>query len=155
MNLFILDLDPEVCARYHVDKHVVKMILETAQLLSTAHRILDDSPNPKLYRITHQHHPCARWVRESRGNYDWAYNLFERLCDEYTWRYDKTHLTSSKLRSLLRRAPRGLDGDLTPFALAMPDEFKCDDPVESYRAYYRHAKRGLHKWTHRRVPEWI
>jgi len=177
MNIFMLDYDVERAAEYHMDKHVVKMILEYAQLLSTSHRLLDgiptEEPHPKtgklriryklddkimdnvLYNTTHRHHPSCLWVCESTGNYDYVYNLMIALGHEYTYRYGKEHLTITKLEFLLEEPPYNMPNlGRTDVKLAMPDEFKMDDPVDSYRAYYRGAKQELATWKNRNQPEW-
>jgi hypothetical protein len=155
MNLFVLDYNPKLAVQYHNDKHIVKMILETAQLLSTAHRLLDGYVGDEIYKSTHKHHPCAVWVRKSSSNYLWAFELFIELLDEFQFRYKKIHL-SSRLVEKLSNLPHNIPiGGLTKFALAMPDEFKKPDAVESYRAYYNGAKRHLFGWKNRQVPEWI
>lgn len=157
MNIFVLDKDPQVAAIYHCDKHVVKMILETAQLLSTTHRLTEVSPDQSLYRVTHKNHPSAIWVREGVQNYLWAYRLFCHLCDEYTHRYGKTHLTDSKLRKLLGKIPSNLPGGSTNFKLAMKSNPECmkECPVESYRSYYRTKKTKFSMvWSHRPTPPW-
>jgi hypothetical protein len=148
------------------------MILETAQLLSCAHRVLDgrdkkgtlddDEREHVLYQKTHANHPCAVWVRASTENYEWLYDLFVELLKEFTFRYGKTH-TCARLAHVLACLPKNLpEGELTPPALAMPDEFKTlsDDgvtyvPVESYRAYYVGAKTHLLKWKRRDAPSWV
>jgi hypothetical protein len=94
MNIFVLDNDTRLAALYHCDKHVVKMILETAQLLCTAHRELDGDERAarlSFYRATHKNHPCAKWARETRANYLWLYDLLKWLLHEYTFRYSKVH----------------------------------------------------------------
>lgn len=176
MNIFVLDQDPKICSQYHVDKHVVKMILELAQLLSTAHRVLDgvesvsiqngrklkifelpDYREEILYKPTHINHPCAVWVREIRENYCWTYALLDELCIEYSYRYDKTHkVESSGLLTQLLIEPENIKPghEKTPFALAMPEEYRSSDPVESYRAYYNGSKRDMFSWKNRQVPEW-
>jgi hypothetical protein len=174
MNIFFLDSDPQVCAFYHGDKHVVKMVLETAQLLSTAHRIIDGTltiennkkhfklPDRKadsvLYRATHANHPCAIWVRESEENYNWAYNLFYHLCKEYTYRYNKIHKTES-LKDYLYMSPTGIKkvGSTKP-ALAMPDCYKTLCPIQSYRNYYvkdKLSKKIVFWYKNRPAPEWL
>jgi hypothetical protein len=134
------------------------MILETAQLLSSAHIVLDNRTkinNTDLYKLTHKNHPCAIWVRSSIENYKWLYQLFVELCDEYTYRYSKKHLCDTKMREVLSYIPDNIpDIPMTAFALAMPDECKTDDPVESYRNYYRSHKRHLCEWKNRSVPDW-
>ena len=104
MNIFYLDKSFTKSAEYHCDKHVVKMILETAQLLSTAHRVLDGDAKADivgLYKCTHKNHPSSVWVRSNQGAYQWTFMLFERLCKEYTRRYDKVHKSARLLPFLL------------------------------------------------------
>ena len=171
MNIFFLDTDPRLAAQAHADKHVNKMIIETAQLLSTAHHLCPDTePHPDLYKVTHQNHPSARWVRESGANYWWTYKLFVELCTEYTHRYYKRHATYIRLHIALSRIPwslfpRGRERELDnpcPPPPAMPDEFKLypnpstlEESVANYRNYYKHGKADLHRWTRRNPPEWI
>lgn len=178
MNIFILDQDFDACARYHVDKHVVKMQLELAQLLSTAHRVLDgdlvvelsdsgrkvkrwklnDSTREAiLYSATHINHPCAIWVRQSKENYEWTRNLLVALSKEYSYRYGKTHkIFRTDLGDALKSCPDSIKSiGLTKFAQAMPDEFKHADAVEAYRRYYNGAKQRMHSWKKRDVPSWI
>ena len=158
MNLFILDTDPIIAAQSVCDKHVVKMILETAQMLSCAHHVLDPTNplNLLLYKRTHENHPCTKWVRESATNYLWTYMLFTAQCDEYTHRYNKVHLTDSKYRSILLTPPVNIPCDkLTSFALAMPEQYHNDDPVQAYRDYYLGAKAHLLKYTNRAMPGWL
>lgn len=156
MNLFVLDKTPELAARLHCDKHVVKMILETAQMLSTAHHELDGVGVPMgLYKATHRNHPCSIWVRTTRSNYLWAYRLFKALCAEYTHRYGKVHLCWMKLGFTLQDPPTNLsDGPLTPHAQAMPDIYRHTDPVVAYRRYYLGEKSSILNWTRRSVPDW-
>jgi len=152
MNIFVLDSDPEACARAHVDKHVVKMPLETAQMLCTITR---QHGGEARYQATHLHHPCTRWAGESTGNYAWLVQLGLALCAEYTYRYGKRHASGKVIREMaplpqeLRIAPRGA------FALAMPEEYKKTDAVESYRDYYRGEKQHLHSWKKKAAPLWI
>jgi hypothetical protein len=153
MNRFILDRDPVIAAQQHCDKHVVKMILEEAQMLSTVHRRFG-SQDDRLYKATHANHPCTIWAGQTRANYRWAYNLFVALCDEYTHRYGKIHATA-RLLPALAEAPESLpDGPLTPFAQAMPDELHHEDAVEAYRLYYVVHKSGFAKWSKRDIPLW-
>lgn len=174
MNIFAVDKDPVVSARSLVDNHVIKTILETCQLLSTAHRVLDgnpyvdatgkrkvqrwDLPAPmdKLYKATHVNHPSAVWCRISINNYNWLYAHFLALLDEYTFRYGKVH-KCSELVPLLSKAPLNINhGPLTSVTPAMPEEYLVvGDSVTSYRNYYRNAKKDLHKWTKRAIPDWI
>lgn len=157
MNVFYLDHDPKTCAKYHNDKHCVKMILEYAQLMSTAHRILDgDDANDSVYKATHKNHPSAIWVRTNGSNYEWIYELFVDLSDEYTYRYGKEHLSYTKLVDVLASAPVNIPvGVFTQPTPAMPDHCKIpDDSLASYRYYYKTEKSHLAKWTDRPVPEW-
>lgn len=176
MNIFALDQDPYQAAEWMVDKHVVKMILETAQLLSTAHRLLDgtqyidktktgrnvkrwrlpDEREAVLYSATHINHPSAVWCRENFSNYNWLYHHFAALLNEYTYRYGKVHKCTAMALTLCFTPQRIPLGDLTPVTPAMPDEYKVpNDHVESYRNYYRIAKERMHKWTKREKPAWI
>ena len=153
MNIFILDYDPKTCAQYHCDKHVVKMIVETAQLLSTAHHILNSNLSG-IYKVTHENHPCAIWARQSKENYSWLCRLGLNLCYEYTHRYGKRHKTQNILELLSAFNPVA-SGRLTNFALAMPEECKIGNAVESYREYYIKEKSHILKFTNREKPEWI
>ena len=180
MNIFYLDKDPVACAQAHLDKHVVKMILEYAQLLSTAHRLvdgklvegktktgrkkkvwkLDDERDSILYNATHVNHPSAVWARDNYHNYKRLYALFVATCDEYTYRYGKVHLTDTKLRSILATPPNFVDDHQTRILLdptpAMPDECKiAGDVIGSYRKYYIDKKADMAKWTNREPPEWF
>jgi hypothetical protein len=156
MNIFLLDEDVQQAARYHNDKHVVKMILETAQLLSTAHHVYESPLAESLYRKTHVNHPSAVWVRESASNYVWAYYLFEELCNEYTFRYGKVHKTWVEKSDALMYLPENMpDRGLTEFPQCMPDECKVEgNPVQAYRNYYKMHKNHIAKWTNREVPYW-
>lgn len=177
MNIFYVDADPREAAISLVDKHVVKMILESAQLLCTAHRVLDGEQYTKLsktgrkmkswklkgkqdevlYHATHVNHPSAIWVRESVANYVWLWNHLRCLCNEYTHRYGKYHkIDLSGLLFELYTPPLNIPKtDSTPIPLAMPEEYKIGNPIESYREYYKKAKKDLHKWTKRNPPKWI
>ena len=178
MNIFALDKDPTQAAVMQVDKHVVKMILETAQLLCTAHRILDgtqytdktktgrnvkrwrlDDPisDMRLHSATHINHPSAVWCRQTSGNYEWLYHHFQALCLEYSYRYGKYHKTMGMLWDELSILPRNIpQGNLQPFAVAMaPQYIVSEDPVTNYRNYYKQGKAHLHKWTKRSMPEWM
>lgn len=158
MNVFYLDSDPATCARYHVDKHCVKMILEYAQLLSTAHHVLDGETllTPHLYKPTHKNHPSAVWVRQSKANYQWLYNLLEELSTEYMYRYSKVHATT-RLFKYLEYAPDNIpDQEFTQPTPAMPDIYKVEgDSLSSYRRYYNGDKQRMFSWKHRSIPEWV
>lgn len=176
MNIFYLDTDPVKAAQYHCDKHVVKMILESAQLLSTAHRVLDgeqgirlsasgarlkdwvlpDHRQELLYKATHVNHPCAIWCRSSDRNYQWLFNLFMALGNEYGYRYAKQHLSIRKLADTLMEYPSRIPWTtwLDNPPQAMPDECKDSDPVIAYRNYYKTHKSEIATWTKRSVPDW-
>ena len=153
MNIFVLDTDPKLCAQYHNDKHVIKMILESAQMLSTANRSvgLDEG-----YKATHVNHPCNKWLRESLANWRWLRDLTYELHLEWKYRYEhpesKTHKSFDVVCSL--SIPNLPDTEMTPFALAMPDQYKSDNAVEAYRQYYMNDKPHLASWKKRGKPEW-
>jgi hypothetical protein len=155
MNIFYLDNDPMVCAQMHNDKHCVKMILETAQLLSSSHHLLNDTPPEGIYKMTHKNHPSAIWARHNRSNYMWLYLLFVELCAEYTFRYGKTHKTEA-MKHILCQAPQNIpEGEFTEPTPAMPDECKVPgNSLASYRSYYIMNKGHLATWKKRNKPEW-
>ena len=153
MNIFVLHESQKISAEHHCDKHVVKMILEYAQLLSTAHHKHESKYCDVVYKATHINHPCNIWVRATSSNYDWLYSLFVYLCKEYTHRYNKIHKTS-RLIPYLQHNPVP-HGDFLPIPQAMPDEYKCDDVVEAYRKYYIKEKYNIAKWTKRDIPYWF
>ena len=159
MNIFYLSRCPINSAQAQCDKHVVKMILETAQLLSTAHHVLDeDDAIGGIYKVTHKNHPSAVWARETSGNYDWLYAHFMALCHEYTHRYGKTHLTQTKMERILYFHPRYIKGgSITPMPQCMPDIYKRTNSVDAYRAYYMgEEKRHIMKWGKSRPsPHWF
>lgn len=150
MNIFYLDPDPKKAAQYHCDKHVVKMILESAQLLSTTKNICGQV-GP--YKTTHQNHPSAVWTRFSRENYLWLGELLKELCEEYTHRYGKIHKTAQYIPNLLDAPPLLTKGFGEP-PQCMPDQFKNSDTVAAYRNYYNVGKSHLAKWSKREKPSW-
>ena len=156
MNIFFLHEQPHVCAEYHCDKHVVKMILESAQLLSTAHRVLDNSTDDRLYKATHVNHPSAIWARETDGNYNWLFSLFFNLCKEYTFRYNKNHKCESMCSFLLYHPENITIAPMTTPPICMPEQYKVDlNPVKCYRAYYNGDKARFAKWKLGNVPDWF
>ena len=162
MNIFCLDKDPKKAAQMMCDKHIVKMILESAQLMSTAHRELDGkNASNELYKSTLKNHPSAKWVRESAYNYRWLYLHWIAMNDEYKLRYNKkvNHKSFDRLNEFLKHppdnAPLNKIGTLpTP---AMPDECKIPgDVVESYRNYYIKVKKDIATWKiPSRKPDWF
>jgi len=184
VNIFILDKDPRIAAQLQCDKHVVKMIVESAQMLSTAHRMLDgaetrrasksgktmskywelpDAREASLYKAVHMGHPCTVWTMHSDNNYLWHYEHFIALCKEYTYRYGKVHATDTKLRKSLASIPTNIRSGykylMTPFPLAMQHEPQCihhEDPVRSYKEYYQTKQSRFNMvWTKREIPEWF
>lgn len=179
MNIFYLHNDVRHCAEMHNDKHCVKMILEYAQLLSTAHRVLDGveilgktktgrnakrwiledtSLNDILYSATHINHPSAVWVRQSKENYIWLSNMLVALCEEYTYRYGKTHKIERDglCFVLLKNVPKNIGNrEWTEPTPAMPEDVKiAGDSIASYRNYYIKNKTHLAKWKNRNIPQW-
>ena len=157
MNIFYLDHNPRICAQQHNDKHCVKMILEYAQLLSSAHRVVDQIDNHALlYKATHINHPSTIWTRSSSSNYKLLYLLFEELSAEYTYRYNKEHKSYTKLKDFLCHTPSNIPvGVFTQPTPAMPDYCKIsDNSIASYRKYYINEKSHLAAWKGRSVPEW-
>jgi hypothetical protein len=184
MNIFYLDKNPRKCAEMHVDKHCVKMILEYAQLLSTAHRFLDGHPvvstsptsgrrrttyvlddinNDLYYSATHINHPSAVWVRQSSANYMWLAELLEECCKEYTYRYGKIHKVESMglMQALKNNFPKNIpDKPFTEPTPAMPDHCKVEyDSIASYRTYYVMEKQRMWSWkgkiNSRKMPDWV
>jgi hypothetical protein len=177
MNLFFVHPTPKTCAEMHHDKHVVKMILEYAQILSTAHRVLDgeiytelskngrkikrwklpDDRDDTMYKATHVNHPSTVWGRKSVNNYNWLYCLFIECCKEYTYRYGKVHKTEKLLAQVLLIPPSNIPDGL-PFTYppqCMPDEYKSFDTIEAYRTFYIAEKLKQSKYTKRNYPEWV
>ena len=176
MNIFYLDHDTQKCAKMHVDKHCVKMILEYAQLLSTAHRVLDgketigktktgrnvkrwvlsDERNDTLYSATHVNHPSAVWVRASLENYQWLYNMFKDLIQEYHYRYGKLHKCAFLLPDLQYPPSKIPVVPFTQPTPAMPEDYKVEgDSIKSYHNYYNGDKQRMFSWKNRETPEWI
>jgi hypothetical protein len=170
MNIFVLDYNTELCAEYHCDKHVVKMILETVQMICTNHHIynlhtLDWEDIP--YKPTHQMHPCTVWARASKQNYLWLCDLLEALHNEWQYRFDtkhnldheREHKSYTVFKQLNHEAMADLlpDIGLQPFAQAMPEEYQIFDidAVSAYRLYYAKDKAGLLNYTKRSKPEWL
>ena len=147
MNIFILDENPKIAASMHCDKHCVKMILETAQMLSTAHRVYNTPQADKVYKQAHLNHPCTVWVRESVDNYAWTYELFRELSNEFLSRRGKHHLSWTKLGNTLAHTPPLPLIGLTKFAQAMPEEYKEDNAVQAYRNYYLGEKADIASWS--------
>lgn len=158
MNLFYLHADTKICAQMHVSKHVIKMILEICQMLSTTHHVTDSDYVPK-YKKAFVNHPVTIWMRESKDNYIYSCKLAKELCKEYTYRYHKVHKSEEQVDLLSQNIPLLPEIGFTMPAQAMPDEYKGDCSMESYRNYYFFEKSHIHNWqgkyAGREVPEWI
>lgn len=152
MNIFILDNDKEKCAQYHCDKHVVKQLLEYVQLLNSTYYFTNEE-HKASYKLAHKNHPCTKWTRESLDNWLYLRDLALELYIEYQHRYGKEHKSGELLLTL--EDPNLPSKGLTPFALAMPDEYRCSDSVRSYRDYYNGDKQHLFNWKNRKMPDWI
>lgn len=178
MNIFVVDEHPVIAAQMLCDQHVVKMITEGAQMLSTCHRVLDgvmskqpsnsgkrivprykldDGRDKILYHAVHFNHPCNVWIREGIANYRWLVLHTNTLCDEYFLRYRKIHACQNLLRYITTFGdPVNLPtGNITQtFVQAMPDEFKDKDPVVAYRNFYIGSKSKFARWKYRKAPKW-
>ena len=194
MNLFILSLDPAKVAEYMMDKHIAKIILEAVQMLSTTKRLLDSADaesgnatiDPCVYKIAHKNHPVTIWCRAAKANFVWTLDLIDAMHAEWKYRYGhpsskqhKSYIVAQYLRDNIPDASKfekvKIDGVMTPFALAMPDEHKIHisnreslvatgtshgndsfDAIASYRSYYlSEKKRRIAKWVKKRgMPGW-
>ena len=183
MNIFVLDADPKLAAEYHCNKHVVKMILESCQMLSSAHwysllkeggKSLSDFKKASLakdwckqnfsadrhppYSFTHVRHPCTTWTAAKTENYLWHIRLCEELLTEYTRRYKRRHKSHDVFDWLAANVPQNFaDGPMDPHPQCMPDDCKVPgDPVQAYRNYYSNNKRKFAKWEpHAKTPYWF
>lgn len=171
MQIFILDKDIQKNAEYYTDRHVVKILTEVCQILSTVARIngLNSSisqndyfVHPILYKSTHINHPCVKWTSERAGNFKYVLDLGFALYNEYQYRYNKPlkHQKAKQILNYLNQEYKKFKirfnrSAMTPFAQAIPDQYKKEDVVEAYREYYRKEKSHLFKWTNRNKPEWI
>lgn len=175
MNIFWLDINLRLCARYHCNAHVVKMILEYAQLLFSAHWMTDPQfgtdfnkdgtfPIGRIpYKLTHKNHPCAVWTRQCRFNYHILAQLALYLCEEYTHRYSKRHATQNLIEWLFNNCPPNLPNDRT-FTIppvctkggsAAPPNHNMSDVVRQYRIAYVSEKAHLLKYKNVAPPSWI
>tara|TARA_R110000824_G_scaffold125758_1_gene285058 strand:+ start:1643 stop:2203 length:561 start_codon:yes stop_codon:yes gene_type:complete len=176
MNIFVLHKHPRIAARMQCDQHVSKMTVETAQMLSTVHRVLSgtegvritesgrkvkywrlpDEREHTLYKANHVNHPCSEWARESLGNFLWLHTHGLSLAREYTRRYKKVHKSQAVIEACLDAldALPLTDAERTPHALCMPDKYKCDNVTKAYRAFYIGEKAGFAKWNKTSPPYW-
>ena len=152
MNIFVLHTNPDTAARQQCDKHVVKMTLESAQLMATA-LVLNNLPSP--YKPTHRNHPCAVWARANRNNFSWLLQHHLAMLDEYTKRFNKVHACAEHQhywQAALNHLP---DTPQTAFAQAMPVDLKIPgDAVTAYRNFYLRDKAYFARWTLTPVPDW-
>lgn len=177
MNIFRVDGRPDFAAYALGDVHVRKMLLESCQLLSTAHRVLDgevieafskngrkikryrlpDARDYTIYQASHTNHPCAVWTRESVENYNWLVAHAFALAEEYEMRFSKKHKCAGEVLYALASPPLNLKKwEPTPAPSVMPDEYKISgDPLTNYRQYYKMGKTAQHKWTRRQPPAWL
>jgi len=181
MNIFYLSAYEDMCAQMHCDSHCSKMIIEYAQLMSTAHRVLDGEEytdltkngrkikrwrldgewgrnrEPYLYKACHVNHPSAIWVRQSAKNYRWLYRMWTELNTEFMWRYGKNvpHESYRKLNDILFTTPYNMkEGVWTEPTPAMPDDVKNESSLVAYRDYYIKYKQHLASWKRRGAPDW-
>lgn len=179
MNIFVLDTNPELCARYHCDKHLVKMITEHNQILGsiaytargvgrkaeitsqfvkkTFARFPRQTPegDPHPYGIGYRNHPCTQWAGKTLDNYRWLCILTAEMCKEYTRRYGRKHAGEEICRWYASNHPELPLTGMTPFAQAMPDDCKNPNAVTAYRNYYKKHKARFAKWAHSPTPKWF
>ena len=151
VNIFALDKNPKQAAQWHMDKHVVKMSLETAQILCT---VLNQKDIKTPYKSTHINHPCTIWAGKSMGNFIWLCELGIELCKEYSYIYEKDHKCRSIIEECLKNACIILNTEMTEFVQAMPEELKLKDPIEGYKNYYIKGKSHMATWKKRNIPIW-
>lgn len=177
MNIFAIYENPVAAAINQCNRHVVKMPLEAAQMMSLAHRVLDgtetrivknnrrktvflleDEREDILYQPTHVNHPCSIWCRENKANYKWLYDHFMALCQEYTERYGRIHKCERVLAEMLSNFPDSIpdSNELTPFVLTMPDQYKKDDRIQAYRDFYCSKQLEFDMvWPEGKIPSWF
>lgn len=153
MNIFVLDTDIDRCARYHCDRHVVKMVLETTQLLNNA-RIIHNPNASLIYKLTHKNHPATHWTATNKSNFKWLTELGLALCSEYTFRYNKRHKCQNIIEFFSKQDFFIPNGELTPFVQCMPEIYRGNNAVDAYRRYYINEKRDIAVWSKRFSPEW-
>ena len=166
MNLFILSFIQREIAQFMMDKHVSKILLEAVQMLCSCKRILDpddEKTNSQIYKLAHKNHPVTIWCRKSKANFMWTLHLIKELHNEWRFRYGhpdtkfhKSYLMALILKDNIPSDDKFEEQGLTPFALAMPEQYKSDDPVEAYRNYYMSPeKQRIASWKKKRLkPKW-
>lgn len=156
MNIFVLDLDPVICAKSHCDQHVRKMILEYTAILSYSYYLNKVEP-PVFGPIRYMNYSVSKWGRQTMGNYAWLAELLENLAKEFEYRFEKKHMYDREgyVSFFRQNKPDHVSRlEMTEFVLTMPEEYKTKDAVESYKNYYVHDKSKFAKWTRRKPPEW-
>ena len=153
MNIFVLDKDIQTCSKYHADQHVIKMILESAQMLCTVnHQFGLQAP----YKSTHAKHPCTLWAADSLENWIWLRSLALHLNEEFRYRFDRQVDHKSAIVARELPVPPIESKGLTEFAQAMPEEYRSPgNAVKAYRQFYIAEKSKFATWTKRPVPEWF
>lgn len=158
MNIFVLDNDPDLAARSLCNAHVIKMVLESTQMLSTVAQLRG---HPGCYKITHVKHPCVLWTARHPSNWSWLVQHAKSMSKEYTARYNgRIHACSSLIDDFDKRSKEIWNTDdmnylnHTPFEQCMPDQYRQDDAVEAYRAYYIGEKAKFAEWK-RNKPSWF
>ncbi len=152
MNIFVLSENPLECAEWHVNSHVIKMPLESAQMLCT---VLHQKGVATPYKPCHMKHPCTIWAGKTIQNFSWLCDLGIALCNEYTFRYGKVHKSQEVIKFCWENMGILENGELTEFAQAMPDEYKDKDAVVAYRRYYKFGKSHLFSWKKRPIPNFV
>jgi hypothetical protein len=164
MNIFITSKCPIESAQALANIHVNKMICESLQLLCTAHSVLDGTV--KVFKPTHQNHPCSIFTRKSSGNYEWLYKHFKALCDEYTFRTGKVHKCAEHLEDVATPPLNISQGELDFDFMCMDDDCKKTLDVHKNYRYYLSKKYSewqtrvdkrpiVATWTNRNKPDWI
>lgn len=165
MQIFFLSKNPEAAARYHNNKHVVKMIIESAQILSAAHHYWDPGNINIPYKLSHRWHPAVHWARKTQGNYLWLVRLAKALCKEYRFRYgylhDRQHKSCDAIKWLAHHIPVGMPkkGMTVPPQMIHIDCRNSGrtfaDTVSAYRRDYMQYKRHFSQWGRRGSPYWF
>lgn len=151
MNVFYVDENPGIAAKSLIDKHVVKMTLETAQILSTA---LAAHGQDAPYKPTHKNHPVVQWAAKSRGNFIWLCWHGHWLAWEYQLRYGRVHASEDVIHQCWQKAFSIPDRPFSPPPQCMPEQYRGDDAVLAYRRYYVFGKLPLGGYTGRTAPKW-
>lgn len=169
MNVFVLDKNPDKCAKYLCNAHLNKMVVEHSQMLANCFLLdtLKYAPKTKkgtVRKYSYYNHPVSIWLRQSTGNFKWLCRYTLRMLEEREHRGFKPHFCEEFIKQCALQKPDNIEknlDELTPFALAMPDQYKQQDPVESYRQYYINDKqfnksgKWMLKYTNREIPHWF